>query len=131
VQNASDQALTAAKAICGKPESYDAIPWFWSNQYDLKLQTIGISAGFDSLVVRGKPESRSFSIIYMSNGIVIALDCVNAVRDFVQGRSLVANRISTSPLSLADETLPLKSIRASDDKVALTQKLYQALQEHL
>lgn len=108
VQNASDQALTAAKAICEKPEAYDAMPWFWSNQYDLKLQTVGISSGFDSLVVRGQPESRSFSIAYMRNGIIIAFDCVNAVRDFVQCRSLVAGHMRCSPHILADQAIPLK-----------------------
>ena len=131
VQNASDQAVTAAKAICEKPEAYNAIPWFWSNQYDLKLQTIGISTGFNSLVVRGNPDSRSFSIIYMRDGIIIALDCVNAVRDFVQGRSLVADRLHCSPTMLADEALPLKSICSDNNKRMSTQSLYEKPQEYL
>ncbi len=89
MQNAHDQATTAAKAILGRPEPYDAIPWFWSNQYDLKLQTVGLLHGHDDLVVRGDPATRSFSIVYLREGRVVALDCVNAVRDYVQGRKLI------------------------------------------
>ena len=60
VQNAHDQAATAAKAIVGQPEPYDALPWFWSNQYDLRLQTVGLSRGHDDLVVRGDPAAAAF-----------------------------------------------------------------------
>ena len=59
VQNAHDQAATVARAIMGRPEAYDALPWFWSNQYDLRLQTVGLSTGYDSTVVRGRPEDQS------------------------------------------------------------------------
>ena len=61
------------------------MPWFWSNQYDLRLQTVGLSTGYDATVTRGDPAARSFSVIYLKQGRVIALDCVNAVRDYVQG----------------------------------------------
>ncbi|NWP75133.1 NAD(P)/FAD-dependent oxidoreductase, partial [Escherichia coli] len=81
----NDQGTVAAKTICGIEARYDAVPWFWSNQYDLKLQTVGISAGHDTLVVRGDPAARSFSLVYYRQGRVIALDCVNAVKDYVQG----------------------------------------------
>ena len=77
VQNANDMATTAAKAICGDPQPYDAVPWFWSNQYDLRLQTVGLSLGHDATVLRGDPASRSFSVVYLKGGQVIALDCVN------------------------------------------------------
>jgi 3-phenylpropionate/trans-cinnamate dioxygenase ferredoxin reductase component len=108
VQNANDQAATAAKAITGNPAPYRATPWFWSNQYDLKLQTVGLSTGYDSTVVRGDPASRSFSVIYLKNGRVTALDCVNAVKDYVQGRKLVETRAVIDPAPLADATRPLK-----------------------
>ena len=65
VQNASDQANTAAKAIMGEAATYDAVPWFWSNQYDLKLQTVGLSTGHDQVVVRGAVEDRRFSVVYL------------------------------------------------------------------
>ncbi len=90
VQNANDQASVAAKAIAGEPVPYHAVPWFWSNQYDLRLQTVGLSTGHDETVVRGDVDSRSFSLIYLREGRVIALDCVNATRDYAQGRALVA-----------------------------------------
>ena len=89
VQNANDQAVTAAKAIAGEGVPYHAVPWFWSNQFDLRLQTVGLSIGHDQTVVRGDPQARSFSLVYLREGRVIALDCVNTTRDYVQGRALV------------------------------------------
>ena len=108
VQNAHDQATAVARTIMGSDTSYDAVPWFWSNQYDLKLQTVGLSTGHDQLVTRGDPASRSFSVIYMKLGRVIALDCVNAVKDYVQGRKLVIERRKIDPLKLADVATSLK-----------------------
>ena len=68
VQNATDMATTVAKAICGDPQPYHAIPWFWSNQYDLKLQTVGLNIGASATVLRGDPAARSFSVIYLKDG---------------------------------------------------------------
>ena len=110
VQNAHDMAATAARAICGEPEPYHAIPWFWSNQYDLKLQTVGLSMGHDTTVLRGNPGNRSFSVIYIKEGQVIALDCVNSVKDYVQGRKLVEARAQIAPELLLDTETPLKSL---------------------
>ena len=110
VQNANDQATTAAKAILGDPRPYHAIPWFWSNQYDLRLQTAGLSTGYDAIVQRGDPAARSFSIIYLKDGKVIALDCVNAVKDYVQGRGLVTVGVVADPAQLADPEIALKSL---------------------
>lgn len=110
VQNANDMATTAAKAICGDPHPYQATPWFWSNQYDLKLQTVGLSTGHDATVTRGDPAARSFSVIYLKGGKVIALDCVNAVKDYAQGRKLVENRSAPDPAQLADLAVPLKEL---------------------
>jgi 3-phenylpropionate/trans-cinnamate dioxygenase ferredoxin reductase subunit len=90
--------------------AYDATPWFWSNQYNLKLQTVGLSTGYDRTVVRGDPASRSFSVVYLRSGKVIALDCVNAARDYVQGRRLVETRAAIEPVVLADTTRPLKEL---------------------
>ncbi|WP_420139869.1 NAD(P)/FAD-dependent oxidoreductase [Sphingomonas sp.] len=110
VQNANDQATIVAKALTGAPEPYAAVPWFWSNQYDLKLQTVGLSAGHDAEVVRGDPASRSFSILYLKEGHVVALDCVNSTRDYVQGRALVIARSRVAADRLADTAIPLKDM---------------------
>lgn len=112
VQNANDHATTAAKAICSDPSPYRATPWFWSNQYDLKLQTVGLSSGYDQSVLRGDPASRSFSVIYLKEGRVIALDCVNMVKDYVQGRKLVEASAMIAPAMLGDSGTPLKDMMA-------------------
>jgi 3-phenylpropionate/trans-cinnamate dioxygenase ferredoxin reductase component len=108
VQNANDQASVAAKAICGAPVAYAATPWFWSNQYDLKLQTVGLSTNHDEAVLRGDPATRSFSVVYLKAGQVIALDCVNNVRDYAQGRKLVEGRTVVTAAEIADAGKPLK-----------------------
>ncbi len=110
VQNANDQATTVAKLLTGEETPYDAVPWFWSNQYDLKLQTVGLSIGHDAVVLRGDVAARSFSVIYLKHGHVIALDCVNATRDYVQGRTLVVARAVVDPARLADAAVPLKEL---------------------
>ena len=110
VQNANDMANTAARAICGDPQPYEAMPWFWSNQYDLKLQTVGLSLRHDATVLRGDPASRSLSVIYLKDGRVIALDCVNRTKDYVQGRKLIEARATIEPERLADVDVPLKEL---------------------
>ena len=110
VQNANDMATTAVKAILGDPQPYKATPWFWSNQYDLRLQTVGLSAGHDATVLRGDPATRSFSVIYLKQGRIVALDCVNMVKDYVQGRKLVEARAEIAPERLADAGTPLKEL---------------------
>ena len=110
VQNANDMASTAARAICGDPQPYDAVPWFWSNQYDLRLQTVGLSLGHDATVLRGDPASRSFSVVYLKGGQVIALDCVNRTKDYAQGRKLVEARATIAPEVLIDADVPLKEL---------------------
>jgi 3-phenylpropionate/trans-cinnamate dioxygenase ferredoxin reductase subunit len=110
VQNANDQANVVAKTIAGQEATYHAVPWFWSNQYDLKLQTVGLSIGHDAAVVRGDPAMRSFSLIYLKHGRVIALDCVNAIKDYVQGRKLVETGAIIDASRLADASVPLKEL---------------------
>lgn len=111
VQNAHDMATTVARAICGNPQPYDAMPWFWSNQYDLKLQTAGLSIDHDTTVLRGNPEERSFSVIYLRDGMVIAVDAVNRTKDYVQGGKLVKARAVVDPELLMDADVPLKEMR--------------------
>ncbi|WP_374410811.1 NAD(P)/FAD-dependent oxidoreductase [Novosphingobium colocasiae] len=110
VQNANDMATCVAKAICGDEKPYKAFPWFWSNQYDLRLQTAGINLGFDQTVIRGNSEDRSFSVVYLKQGKVVALDCVNMVKDYVQGRKLVEAGASPDADRLADKDVPLKEL---------------------
>lgn len=110
VQNANDMATCVAKAICGEAQPYKAFPWFWSNQYDLRLQTAGISRDYDQTILRGDPEKRAFSVVYLKDGRVIALDCVNMVKDYVQGRKLVEAGARPDPASLADAAQALKDL---------------------
>src|SRR3546814_13800979 len=108
--NANDQANVVAKAICGDAAPYHAIPWFWSNQYDLKLQTAGLSTGHDQAVLRGDPANRSFSVVYLKAGRVIAIDCVNATKDYVQGRMIVTAGLRPTAEPLAHAEPPLKAL---------------------
>lgn len=110
VQNANDQAKVAVQHILGQENAYDAVPWFWSNQYDLKLQTVGLSSGYDDTILRGDPATRSFSVLYMKSGKLIALDCVNMVKDYVQGRAHVVSGALLDQAQLADPGIPLKEV---------------------
>ena len=110
VQNANDQGTCVAKGICGDEQPYHAFPWFWSNQYDLRLQTAGLSVGYDHTVLRGNPDERSFSVIYLKGGRMIALDCVNMVKDYVQGRKLVEAGVHPDLALLADAGVALKEL---------------------
>lgn len=113
VQNANDQATCVARAITGDPQPYAAFPWFWSNQYDLKLQTAGLSVGHDRAVLRGDPAARSFAVAYLKDGRLIAIDAVNSVKDYVQGRKLIEAGARPDPAALADTAVPLKQLLAA------------------
>jgi 3-phenylpropionate/trans-cinnamate dioxygenase ferredoxin reductase subunit len=110
VQNAKDQAIVAAKNILGEKVAYKAVPWFWSNQYDIRLQTVGLSLDFDDVIVRGDLANESFSLVYFRNGRIVALDCVNCVKDYVQGKALVLDGASPDRERLADTSIPLKEL---------------------
>lgn len=108
VHNALEQAKTAAANICGKETHYSQVPWFWSDQYDLKLQIAGLSEGYDEIVIRGNPADRSFACLYLKNGHLIATDAVNAPREFVQSKGLIASHAKIDPARLADTDIPLQ-----------------------
>jgi len=111
VQNANDMANTAAKAIMGDKQPYEALPWFWSNQFDLKLQTAGLNLGYDQTLVRGDPDTRKFTVVYMKEGRPIAFDCVGTMKDYVQGRKLLESRPDRiDPAILTDPEVPLKDL---------------------
>lgn len=111
VQNAMEQARAAAHAMLGKPVRYEMVPWFWSDQFDLKLQMVGISTGYDQLVLRGDPATqRNFAAFYLHAGKVIAADTVSRPADFMLAKKIVAARMVIDPAHLADDNVPLKSL---------------------
>ena len=91
VPNAVEQAKIAAKTVCGKRQAYNSLPWFWSDQYDVKLQIAGLSQGYDELLVRGDNNSRNFCVYYLQAGRVIAIDAVNRPRQFMQAKKLIVD----------------------------------------
>ncbi|GJL98254.1 MAG: putative ferredoxin reductase [Hyphobacterium sp.] len=109
VQNAIDQAKIAAKTLTGKHEPYRAVPWFWSDQFDIKLQMAGLSADTDQAVTRGDPADKAFSIFYFSNGRLMAVDSINAPADHMAARRILAKDERTlSPALAADLAFDLK-----------------------
>jgi 3-phenylpropionate/trans-cinnamate dioxygenase ferredoxin reductase subunit len=112
VDNALQQAKLAAAAICGKPPPPLQTPWFWSDQYDVKLQMAGLSGGHSEAVVRGDPDrGRSFAVFYLKDGVLIAVDAVNRVPEFMTSRQLIAEGARLDPARLGDERIDMKSIR--------------------
>lgn len=109
VQNAIDQAKHAALAMIGRPKPYREVPWFWSDQYDLKLQMAGMARAGDQTVVRGEPQSRKFAIFHLRAGVLAAVEAVNAAPEYVVGRRLIAERKPVAPEQLADTGIPMKS----------------------
>ena len=115
VQNATDQSRVAAANICGKVIAYDAVPWFWSDQYEIKLQMVGLSDGFDELAIRGTPEVGSengFALFYLKDGVVIAADCVGRPKEFMLAKKLVKDRAAVTALRLADESIEVAALIA-------------------
>jgi 3-phenylpropionate/trans-cinnamate dioxygenase ferredoxin reductase subunit len=110
VQNAMEQGRVVAAALLGKPQVYNVVPWFWSDQYDLKLQMVGLSAGFDHMVLRGDLNGRSFAAFYLKDGRMIAADTVSRAQDFMFAKKLVALHAQVDPLQLADESVSLKTL---------------------
>ncbi len=111
VPSASAQARVAAAWVCGQRENHTAAPWFWSDQYDLKLQIVGLSQDYDQLVVRGKPEDRSFMAFYLQGGRILAVDAVNRPTQFMVAKRLVAQKVCvSSPEQLGDESYLLQTL---------------------
>ena len=111
VQNATDQARVAAETLCGKLKPYHALPWFWSDQYDLKLQIAGLSQGYDEVVTRGDRDSgRSFAAFYFRQGRMIAVDAVNKPPEFMLGKRLISEAIDVDRARLADDGVPMREL---------------------
>lgn len=102
VHNALEQAKTAAAAMCGKLVEYNQIPWFWSDQYDLKLQIVGLTGDHDQVVIRGDMAARAFAAFYIKGDRIIAVDAINSPREFMASKALVANKTPVDLDRLAD-----------------------------
>ena len=110
VQNAMEQGRAGALNMLGKATKYANVPWFWSDQYDLKLQMVGMSMGYDQVVLRGDPAKRSFGAFYLKDGHLIAVDTVSRPQEFMLAKKMVALKAKVDPAKLADETIPMKDL---------------------
>ena len=113
VPNATEQGKTVAAHINGKPKPYNSLPWFWSDQFDLKLQIAGLSTGYDDVIIRGDIKgSRSFAAYYFKGDRFLAVDAVNAPRDFMFGKMSLTKGNNPLKAKLADPDIPLKKTLA-------------------
>lgn len=110
VQNAMDQGRATAHNLIGTDKAYDTVPWFWSDQYDVKLQMAGISSGYDDYVIRGNPDDHQFSVFYLKNGQLISTDAINRAKDFMMAKKLIGAQAQPDREQLADDDVPLKSL---------------------
>jgi len=108
VDNAFEQGASAALNMLGLTTVHDKVPWFWSDQYDLKLVIVGLSLGFDDLVVRGDPASRAFSVCYLKGGELIAVESINHNKDQMAARKLIPARARPDRSKLADDAIAMK-----------------------
>jgi 3-phenylpropionate/trans-cinnamate dioxygenase ferredoxin reductase subunit len=112
VHNAIEQGKLVAAAILGLPRPAEDCPWFWSDQYDLKLQIAGLSQGYDTHVVRGDPATRRFAVFYLKNATLIAVDAVNSPPEFLASKKLIISGAKLAPDVLIDTSTPMKDIAA-------------------
>jgi 3-phenylpropionate/trans-cinnamate dioxygenase ferredoxin reductase subunit len=111
VPNAIEQAKAAAASLCGIEKPYAELPWFWSDQFDVKLQIAGMNQGYTEAVVRGDIDNgRSFSVFYTANNKILAADCINRPKDFMLAKKLILQNADCDPATLADENIELKSL---------------------
>jgi 3-phenylpropionate/trans-cinnamate dioxygenase ferredoxin reductase component len=112
VHNALEQARIAAASIGGRPLPAVQVPWFWSDQYDVKLQMAGLPAGHDHSIVRGDTErGRSFAVFYLRGTTLLAVDAVNRAPEFMMSKLLIAERAAVDPSRLGDERVAMKDMR--------------------
>jgi len=115
VPNATAQARIVAAGICGENQAYAAVPWFWSDQYDLRLQMVGLADGYDQMIVRGEMEANSFIFFYLKAGVVISADALNRPQEFMIAKKLVTERAQPPVDRLVDEEAPLKLLLAGSN----------------
>ena len=110
VQNAIDQAKHCALAMVGRAKTYSEVPWFWSDQFDLKLQIAGMARPGDAMVLRGNPAARKFAVFHLRDGVVAAVEAVNAAPEYLVGKKLIAEGARIAPERLADPSVPMKQM---------------------
>jgi 3-phenylpropionate/trans-cinnamate dioxygenase ferredoxin reductase subunit len=110
VQNAADQAQYVAGKITGRAGDYNAVPWFWTDQFEIKLQMAGISEGHDRIATRGNRENRTLSVFYFKANRLIAIDSINRPVDHIVGRKLLATRVPLTPEQAGDESVDLRKV---------------------
>ena len=108
VQNAISQGKTAAATILGQHAPYSEVPWFWSDQYDVKLQMVGINGPNDQTIVRGDSNTRSFSVCYLRDSVLVAINAMNRPKDFLHAKKAIAAKVTPDALQLADADVSLK-----------------------
>ncbi|MEZ5527954.1 MAG: FAD-dependent oxidoreductase [Gammaproteobacteria bacterium] len=120
VQNALDQARVAAGTLCGQPQVYDSLPWFWSDQYDCKLQSAGLRLEHEHEIVRGNPsaiDGEGLAVFYLRGDRMIAADCVNRAKEFIACKRLIAERLPVNLAALADESLSPEHFEQTQEPV--------------
>lgn len=110
VPNATEQAKTAAASLCDIEKPYAQLPWFWSDQYDVKLQIAGINQGYTEVVIRGDQTSRSFTLFYLQGNVLLSAECINRPKDFIVAKKLILQGNDLDPAALSDETIELNSL---------------------
>ena len=110
VHNAIEQGKTVAASIIGEKTAYNQVPWFWSDQYETKLQIVGLLDNYDDIIVRGDAEKRSFAVFYIKDNVIIASDCVNRPAEHMMSRKLISEKVLIDKDRLSDETIPIKEV---------------------
>ena len=113
VQNATDQARTLARRLTGNPERYNALPWFWSDQGDLKLQIAGLPHGVDRWTLRGDPQSRAFAAFGFRNGALAVVETVNRGTEHMAARRIIAGALPLTPEQAVDPQFDLRKLALS------------------
>jgi NADPH-dependent 2,4-dienoyl-CoA reductase/sulfur reductase-like enzyme len=109
-QNAQNQAIAAARNMCGEPQAYSEVPWGWSDQLGVNLQLLGAPRSFDQAIARGDPGSGSFTLFYLDGDRIAGVNAVNAPKDIAVARRLMAGNVAVDPQRLRDSAVPLRSL---------------------
>ncbi|MFZ5602148.1 MAG: NAD(P)/FAD-dependent oxidoreductase [Pseudomonadota bacterium] len=110
VPNAMEQGKAAAASICGLKKAYHALPWFWSDQYNAKLQIAGMNRGYERVIIRGVPSNDQFVAWYMKGDQVLAADCINSAKEFMAAKKIIAQKLVLKESDLADAGVDLAAV---------------------